>query len=169
MFRVRRRILPPICSFFFLLILLSCGFGGISDFTTALALFGCWGVFTLFLFYPLLRYGRLSQCVLTIGDDFLEIRDRKGICLKQIPVETVTEIRRERIYGELYGDKKDECHAVYLCFFLNGNTEVPDIPYSKLFLHEDFTMIYYPEKEIPSFPDNLRQKLMAGGEEPYYR
>ncbi len=167
-FRVRRRILLPLWSSLLLLIPL---FWALEDATgmSPWPLLLIWGVPAFILFYPLFRYGRLSRCALTIGDHFLEIRDRKGICLKQIPVEAVTEIRRERIYGELYGDKKDECHAVYLCFFLNGNTDVPDLPYSKLFLHEDFTMVYYKEENLPPFPNRLRSKLRAGSETPYYR
>ena len=121
------------------------------------------------LIYPLLRYGKLSQSTLTIGENDIEIRDRKGICLKQIPFDSITEIRREQIYGELFGEKKDECHGVYLCFFLNGNTEVPDVPFYKLFLHKNFTMVYYEEENLPLFSDSLRQKLYASSNEPYYR
>ena len=121
------------------------------------------------LIYPLLRYGKLSQSTLTIGENDIEIRDRKGICLKQIPFDSITEIRREQIYGELFGEKKDECHGVYLCFFLNGNTEVPDVPFYKLFLHKNFTMVYYEEENLPLFSDSLRQKLYASSNEPNYR
>ena len=121
------------------------------------------------LIYPLLRYGKLSQSTLTIGENDIEIRDRKGVCLKQIPFDSITEIRREQIYGELFGEKKDECHGVYLCFFLNGNTEVPDVPFHKLFLHKNFTMVYYEKENLPLFSDSLRQKLYASSNDSYYR
>jgi len=168
MFRARRKVLllwSPLC----LLVPLAWALEdltGISLFPLFIIIFS---IPACVIIYPLLRYGKLSQSTLTIREECIEIRDKKGICLKQIPFDSITEIRREQIYGELFGEKKDECHGVYLCFFLNGNTEVPDVPFHKLFLHQNFTMVYYEEENLPLFSDSLRQKLYASSNEPYYR
>ena len=45
----------------------------------------------------------------------------------------------------------------YLCFFLNGLEDIPDVSYSKLFTHRDFTMVYYQE--------NLLEQIVAHGTE----
>lgn len=127
-------------------------------FLIALWCFGCFDTTTtgilfsimiLCVFIPMLLpsilYYKTSQSSLIITDDHIYIRDKKGNCLRTINCNTITDIRVEEISDFFYGRNRHTFRFEYVCLFLNGNTQIPDVSFSKLFFEKDFIMFGYDE------------------------
>ena len=130
-------------------------------FLIALWCFGCFDTTTtgilfsimiLCVFIPMLLpsilYYKTSQSSLTITDDHIYIRDKKGNCLRTINCNTITDIRIEEISDFFYGRNRHTFRFEYVCLFLNGNTQIPDVSFSKLFFEKDFIMFGYNEEAL---------------------
>ena len=113
--------------------------------------------FDILVLYPIVRYGKVSQSVVKFTAESIQFLDAKKRCWRTLPYNTISKIEKRMIRGTFYGEKKDEIEGEYLCFFLNGLEDIPDVSYSKLFIHRDFTMVYYQE--------NLLEQMVAHGTE----
>ncbi len=102
--------------------------------------------FGLFLWYPTIRYGRISQSDVVFSQNTIDFKDSKGNCWRSVPYSSITTVRKMIVPGTLYGEKKDEVEREHLCIFLNDTEEIPDVSYHRLFTHPDFTMIYYRDE-----------------------
>ena len=112
---------------------------------------GC--IFSLILLLittPLLAPGfifeKVSQSTVRLTDDRIYIIDRKGKCWRTIDYSAITTMRIEEIAGFFYGQNKMLHRNKYICFFLNGSTEIPNVSFAKLFTDKDFFMLGYREK-----------------------
>ena len=90
--------------------------------------------------------------------DCIRVLDAKGKCWREIPYDSICDIRIETIIGAFYGEK-DTAEFKYICVFLNGNTQIPEVSYAKLYKHKDFFMMYYDERAFA-----LLQRKVEGTE-----
>ena len=104
--------------------------------------------FEMFFWYPYVRYGRISQSVAKFASDGIAFMDAKGNCWRFLPYSSISKVRKTTINGTFYGEKKDEVEGVYVCFYLNGVEDIPDVPYHRLFVHQDFSMMYSQDNLI---------------------
>ena len=71
------------------------------------------------------------------------ICDKSGACWRTIKYSAITAINVQEISGFFYGQNKDMFRSKYVCVYLNGATNVPDVSFEKLFLQKDFFMFSY--------------------------
>ena len=132
--------------------------GFFQDFTTGV-------VFSLILLSittPLLLPGSLfdkvSQSTVCFTADHIRILDKKGVCWRSIDYNTITAIHIKEVSGFFYGQNKDMFRNKYVCIFLNGTTNIPNVPYKNLFTEKDFIMFGYHAEALQW----LLQKRTAG-------
>ena len=105
-------------------------------------------VFAVFVWYPYVRYGKISQSMVKISTEGVDFIDVKNLCWRSIPYKSISSVTKATIYGTFYGEKKDEVNGMYICFFLNGIDRIPDVSYHKLFTHRNFAMITYQQEIV---------------------
>lgn len=95
---------------------------------------------------PGLRFNKTSQSSVRFTSDFIQLLDKRGNCWRSIDYNTISDVRTEDISGFFYGENQDMYHNKYICIFLNESTDIPPVPFAKLFTAEDFIMFgYHPE------------------------
>lgn len=96
---------------------------------------------------PGFRYDRVSQSIVCLTDDGIQAVDKKGRCWRFIDYRSISMIKKQELVGFFYGFRKDEGAYDYICIYLNGNIQIPDVAYSKLYNQNDFFLISY-DKEL---------------------
>ena len=92
-----------------------------------------------------LAFNKTSQSTIKITEELISVYDKKGNCWRTILPNTITDIRIEEISDFFYGRNRHTFRFEYVCLFLNGNTQIPDVSFSKLFFEKDFIMFGYDE------------------------
>ena len=95
------------------------------------------------LLLPGYIFDKVSQSTVCFAADHIHILDKKGICGRSIDCNTITAVRVKEISGFFYGQNKDMFRNKYVCIFLNGATNIPNVPYKNLFTEKDFIMFGY--------------------------
>lgn len=95
---------------------------------------------------PGLRYDKISQSRIYFGADYIRIIDKKGKCWRAVEYSTISDVRTEYISGFFYGENKDMFRNKYICIFLNGLTDIPPVPFARLFTENDFILFAYHPK-----------------------
>lgn len=124
-----------------LLVLAVAGF--FRDATTAIVCSLSLLVVTLPLLIPGLRFEKVSQSSIRLTENEILICDKSGACWRTIKYSAITAINVQEISGFFYGQNKDMFRSKYVCVYLNGATNVPDVSFEKLFLQKDFFMFSY--------------------------
>lgn len=107
----------------------------------------CLSITTL-LMIPGFLYEKISQSNVKFTADKLRVLDRHGNCWREISYDSITTIRIDEIAGFFYGKDREMNIEKYICFFFNGTSEIPDIPYSKLYKSKDFFIVGYQENVL---------------------
>lgn len=97
---------------------------------------------------PCLRHYRVSQSSVEFSYDCIRVLDRKGVCWRKIPYNTISNISTESISGFFYGEDRHYTSHTYICVFLNGQIGIPEVSYDKLFAHKDFFMLHYEDSAL---------------------
>lgn len=95
------------------------------------------------LLLPGYMFDKVSQSTVSFADNHIHILDKKGKCWRSIDCNTITAVRVKKISGFFYGQNKDMFQNDYVCIFLNGTTNIPNVPYKNLFIEKDFIMFGY--------------------------
>ena len=95
------------------------------------------------LLLPGYMFDKVSQSTVRFSADHIHILDKKGVCWRSIDYNTITAVRVKEISGFFYGHNKDMFRNKYVCIFLNGTTNIPNVPYKNLFAEKDFIMFGY--------------------------
>lgn len=123
-------------------------FGIIQDVVTALV----FSFILLFVTTPLLipgfRYDKISQSKICFTSDRICILDKKGECWRSIDYSIISDIQIKDVTGFFYGENKNMYKSTYICIFLNGITDVPPVPFAKLFTENDFIMFGYQAEAL---------------------
>ena len=123
------------------------GFGACNWITATVLIF----MFLLILVpysLPLLIYNKTSQSTLHFAADQIRVLDKKKNCWRVIDYSSITDIRAEEITGFFYGPERNHVRYKYVCVFLNGLKDVPDVSFGKLFTHKDFIMFGYDDEAL---------------------
>ena len=103
------------------------------------------GVFAFGLI-PGLLYDGICRMEAVFSEDKLCIYDKRGTCRREIAYEQITRVCVQEITGFFYGMNRDEVKHKYICFFLNGEMDIPDVSYARLFRQENFIIVGYQEE-----------------------
>lgn len=136
-----------ICAEIFILIILValwCG-GCFDTTTTGIVISMMLHLITLPMLILGLAFNKTSQSTVKITEELISVYDKKGNCWRTILPNTITDIRIEEISDFFYGRNRHTFRFEYVCLFLNGNTQIPDVSFSKLFFEKDFIMFGYDE------------------------
>ena len=153
---VRRiSICTVVCMFAFLIYIW--GAGVFDCFVTGI---GCSLLF-LFVIIPILRPGivfdKVSQSTVRFVADQMYLLDKKGRCWRTIDYKRITAVRVEEVSGFFYGQNQDLFRGKYVCVFLNGLTNIPNVSYAQLFTEKDFIMFGFNEEAIHWLYQNLHE------------
>ncbi len=111
---------------------------GVEDSVVLLLLFA---LFSVFLWYPYARYGKLCLSTVKFTEDKIEFVDHRNVCWRSVSYKDICIAKKTRIFGAFYGVKKDELEKNYICLYLRNCTDIPKVSYKKLFTHQSFTML----------------------------
>lgn len=131
------------------------------DFTTGLVLSLILLSLTTPLLLPGYMFDKVNQSTVRCNSDRIHILDKKGGCWRSIDCNTITAVRIKEVSGFFYGHNKDMFRDKYICIFLNGATNMPDVPYAKLFTEKDFVMFAYNDEALQwileKYPNQARR------------
>ncbi len=112
---------------------------------------------------------KVSQSTIRFYDNHVSILDKKGNCWRSINYSEITSIQTREVEGFFYGVGKDDVVNKYICVFLNGINEIPNISYKKLFTHKDFFMFFYNEEAYQYLYERIMfNKASCEGEPQHY-
>ena len=109
---------------------------------------------------PGFLYEKISQSHVEFTTNRLRVSDRHGRCWREIPYNSITAIRSDEIAGFFYGKDREKVVAKYICFFLNGATEIPDVSYAKLYKSDDIFIVGYQEAAMSFIKTHMGQLLV---------
>ena len=137
---------------FILLLILSISsiFNGTFNIWYYLSVSLLFGMFYLYLWIRPARHRKVMRSHIELTETAIKVFYESGDFWREIPYNTITEIRAEIIEGWFYGPRRDEVKYKYVCLFINGNKEIPtdsyrDI-YKKMYHQENFFMIMYSDE-----------------------
>lgn len=125
------------------LLVIMCATGFFRDLITGLVFSFVLLVITTPLLIPGYVFDKISQSTVRFSAEHIYILDKKGRCWRTIDCSVITAVSEKEITGFFYGKNKDTFRNKYVCIFLNGTTNIPDVPYKKLFNQKDFIMFAY--------------------------
>lgn len=118
-------------------------FGFFHDLETGIIFSSAFLLVTTPLLLPGFMFDKVSQSRVSFTTDQIHILDKRGACWRSIDYSTITDVRVEEISGFFYGHNKDMFRNKYVCIFLNGVTNIPNVPYKNLFTEKEFIMFGY--------------------------
>jgi hypothetical protein len=120
--------------------------GFFQDTFTAIALSVIMFLVAIPLLLPGLMFEKTSQSRICFMSNQICIVDTKGKCWRSVDYNTISDLRIEDITGFFYGGNKHLYRNKYICIFLNGATEIPSVPFAKLFTEKNIIMFgYHPD------------------------
>ena len=134
-------ICTEVCAITLLAVMWVVGF--FHDFETGIIFSSAFLLVTTPLLLPGFMFNKVSQSSVSFVSDQIRILDKRGVCWRLIDYNTITDVRVEEISGFFYGHNKDMFRNKYVCIFLNGATNIPNVPYKNLFTEKDFIMFGY--------------------------
>lgn len=146
------KIVTIIVELIFILVLCVMGLIGMfSDITTAILFCSLFLMFPSLMLIPGFLYEKVSQSTVDFSYDRIRVFDKHGHCWREIVYDLITDVKVEEIYGFFYGKNKENISNAYTCFFLNGETKIPEVSYAKLFTQKKFFMISYSKESFEVF------------------
>ena len=110
---------------------------------------------------PILRPGiafdKVSQSTVRFFSHQMCLFDKRGRCWRIVNYKEITDVRVEDVSGFFYGQNQDRVKDKYVCVFLNGSMDIPNVPYRHLFNEEDFIMFGYNDQAIHWLCQNLKR------------
>ena len=91
--------------------------------------------------WPALMYGRTSNMQIFFDSECMRIRYKNGKILRTVYYIDIKEIQIKEIYGFFY--RNNNIKSKYICVFLNEKTEIPTVPFKKLFYQENLVILNY--------------------------
>lgn len=137
----RVSICTEVCAIILLAVMWVAGF--FHDFETGIIFSSIFLLITTPLLLPGFMFNKVSQSSVSFASDQIRILDKRGVCWRSIDYNIITDVRVEEISGFFYGHNKDMFRNKYVCIFLNGETNIPNVPYKNLFAEKDFIMFGY--------------------------
>lgn len=104
---------------------------------------------------PGMLYEKISHSIVIFGSDEIRIISKAGHCWRKIPYCSITKVCVREITGFFYGEIKHSLKHSYICLFLNGETEIPKLSYSKMFAAENFFMMAFQPDALQSLQRNM--------------
>lgn len=103
---------------------------------------------TAILLLPRLMHQRVICSDVIFTDKKIQVVDSKAVCWREVSYSSITSIRTEELYGWFFGSNpdKDRVKIKYICLFMNNQSEIPFVPYSRLFHQDDFFLIAYTDE-----------------------
>ena len=99
---------------------------------------------------PGIANNKLIYSKVEFSHEGIEVKDKKG-CWRVIPYEAITNIQVEEVFGFFFGTNRERIVAKYICFYLNGEKEHPNVPYNKLFKEPNFFLMGYQDDALVLF------------------
>ena len=134
---------------------------GVQDIETIIILLLTYSVVFVFALVPGLMYDGLCHMVAVFSENKFCIFDKKGICRRECTYEQITYVCVQEVSGFFWGINRERVKNEYICFFLNNETGVPDVSYSRLFRQEKFIMVSYQEElygALKALPLNMGER-----------
>lgn len=103
---------------------------------------------TILILRPGLMFDKVSQSTVRFATDQMYLLDQKGRRWRTIDYNTITTVRVEEVSGFFYGQNQDMFRNKYVCIFLNGSTNIPNVSYVHLFTEKDFIMFGFNEEAL---------------------
>ena len=119
--------------------------------------------FSVLLLIPGFYYEKVSQSSASLTESEIHILDKKGRCWRVVPIERITALQVKEIAGFFYGKNGQEAKDTYLCIFLNGATEIPEVSYHKLFFQENFFLVSYDKAFAEHLSNITGRQLQTNG------
>lgn len=126
-----------------ILLLATFCFSSQSGFLSVLAIM--WLVVAIPINIPWMIYQRTCDATVLVEHDGIEVLYKK-VSLRKIRWRSINCVQVRNVDGFFYGANSSSQTNTYICLFLNGNSEIPDVSYNKKFYDKNFLMIsYQPE------------------------
>ena len=113
----------------------------------------------LFITIPILipgfMFDKVSQSVVCLEIDRINVLDKKGVCWRSIDYNAITAVRVEEVSGFFYGHNKNLFSNKYICIFLNEETTIPNVSYAKLFSAKEFLLFDYQAEALKWLQDRI--------------
>ena len=139
------------------------------DFYSAIKFCACMHFATVPMLCRGFRFVKVSYSTVVFDADRIRVLTKGGRCWREIFYESITKFQEEEIVGFFYGreEERERLKATYVCFYLNGETNKPDVSYKRLFKHENFIMINNEDQDALTLFESAYSMYMNSTAEGY--
>ena len=130
--------------------------GAFSDLFTAISVPCMLLILPAYIFLQRWYYDCKTESKIRLCKNTIQIIDWRGQIKQEICYRKITTMRIEEITGFFYGGDRDNGTNIYICLFMNGQTQIPDVEYKKLYYQDDFVLIAYDDRVYSVLKERLR-------------
>ena len=147
--RTKIAVVFSACFFCTILCMVVCGV--FNNPATSVIIFAAAIILIAICLYPGIINNKIVSSKVEFSAEGIEVIDKKGCYWRIIPYEAITNVQVEEVFGFFYGTNRERISSKYICFYLNGEKNHPNVPYRKLFFEPDFFMMGYQDDAFELF------------------
>jgi len=87
-------------------------------------------------------YHKTWNATVRCTQDGIEVLYKEEL-LRKVSWDSIHCVQVRDVNGFFYGQDRDRVKYTYICLFLNGNANIPEVSYNRKFFEKDFLMIGY--------------------------